>query len=76
MHGLRLRAGRHRQGNLRRRHGVQGLLGELFPVGTSLSRHRVLVSYGTLVDCVARADKLRVRRSIRIEESLPWWLWR
>jgi len=73
MHGHCLRAGRHRQGNLGGRYGVERLLGERFLLGTSLSRHRSVVSCGTLVDCVAGSDELRVRSSIRIEESLPWW---
>jgi len=73
MHGHRLRAGRHGQGNLRRRYGVKGFSGESFLVGTTLSRHRCLVSCWTPVDRAADADELRVRRSIRIEELLPWW---
>lgn len=76
MHGHRLRAGRHGQGNLRRRYGVKGLSGECSQVGTSFSRHRCLVSCETLVDRAAGADELRVRRSIRIEELLSWWRWR
>ena len=71
MHGYRLRAGRHRQGNLGRRYGVTGLLGERSLDRTSLSRHRNLMSRGTLVDCVAGTDELRVRRSVRIEELFP-----